>query len=144
MDYGKLVEARKTMRGQALKLLGGKCAACGLDEVEILQIDRTTSVGPYRLKNEWGKLILIVSNFKGARQHYQLLCPNCVARGKNKPSLLANNGVLYNEQATYELYLQQRATANEQALMQAIERVHGAMLVNEEWDLTELDKETSA
>ena len=139
MDYGKLVEARKTMRGQALKLLGSKCAACGLDEVEILLIDRTSPVGPFRLKNEWGKLILIVTNFQGARQHYQLLCPNCSAR--KKPLI---NMVVYNEQATYELYLQQRAVTNENALMQAIERVHGAMLVNEEWDLTELDKETSA
>ena len=85
-NYEKIKAAttkyRRKKRLEVVDYLGGKCTACGLDEVCCLQIDHIDGGGNKERKKITDKQIQkkILAGAKG----YQLLCANCNWRKREK------------------------------------------------------------
>jgi hypothetical protein len=71
---------RRNIRSEVLKILGGKCARCGIKDPRVLQVDHIEGNGHKDMMNKWKnrrydffKHIIKNPDFT----KYQLLCANC-------------------------------------------------------------------
>lgn len=65
-----------SLRAEAIEVLGGKCARCGLDDHRVLQFDHVHG-GGHRERNTQDRLKLYMDVSKRRREDIQLLCANC-------------------------------------------------------------------
>jgi len=72
---------------QAIELLGGKCIACGCDDLRVLQIDHIEGGGNKELRQLGPRRLykkIVEDPFR--KERYQVLCANCnwIKRHENK------------------------------------------------------------
>ena len=70
--------AHQNLRKRLVKALGGRCAVCRTDDLEVLQLDHLDKTSGYILRRILGWKTSRVYRFAlKYPEHYQLLCRNC-------------------------------------------------------------------
>jgi len=76
---GRARERYHELRLKALKILGGKCVICGIDDPFLLTIDHVDGnwkEDPVQRRDKRGLYRFIVGNPEEARRRFQVLCWN--------------------------------------------------------------------
>lgn len=74
---------------RAIKILGGKCVVCGINDHRVLQIDHINGGGVEEVKTI-GRYNMVSKILVGETNVYQLLCANCnwIKRWENNETTL--------------------------------------------------------
>lgn len=77
----KYAEQHINRRNETLRLLGNKCAECGVDDKRVLQVDHVNHDGANERKCYSGAKYyrIILGKIISGSRDYQLLCANCNA-----------------------------------------------------------------